>query len=91
MIHFDLSKKEEKIASLELLTHQEDFWKDQKKSKKIIFEMNHLKKLLNDYFALSKKVKNLFEEICALEKETDYELLELLTEEYLETFRLFKE
>ena len=34
MIHFDLNGKKDKIEELSKLTEEENFWKDQKKSKK---------------------------------------------------------
>lgn len=91
MIHFDLEKKQERILYLESLSNQEDFWKDKKNSKKVIFEINHLKRLLNDYFSLSKNVESLLQEIISLEKETDFELLELISEEYIKTVQQFKD
>ena len=91
MIHFDLEKKQERILYLESLSNQEDFWKDKKNSKKVIFEINHLKRLLNDYFSLSKNVESLLQEIISLEKETDFELLELISEEYIKSVQQFKD
>lgn len=91
MIHFDLPLKKKRISELEELSSREDFWKDQKNSKKVIYEMNTLKKIVNDYLSLTKKVSTLYEEIVSLEKETDFELLELLNEEYEITIKLFKD
>ena len=44
MIHFDLEGKKLKIEELNKLTEADDFWKDQKKSKKVINEINKNKR-----------------------------------------------
>ena len=59
MIHFDLEGKEKLIKELTALTEQDDFWKDQNKSKKVIAELNFNKKLIERYQLISKSVDSL--------------------------------
>ena len=63
MIHFDLEQRKIKINDLTLLTEQEDFWKDQKRSKKVISELNANKKLIEKYNNISQLVLLLQEEL----------------------------
>ena len=81
MIHFDLEGKEKLINELTALTEKEDFWKDQNKSKKVIAELNFNKKLIERYQLISKSVDSL---LLALNDDLsgDFELLELIEEEY---------
>ena len=81
MIHFDLESKEKLINELTALTEKEDFWKDQNKSKKVIAELNFNKKLIERYQLISKSVDSL---LLALNDDLsgDFELLELIEEEY---------
>ena len=82
MIHFDLEGKEKLIKELTALTEQDDFWKDQNKSKKVIAELNFNKKLIERYQLISKSVDSL---LLALNDDLsgDFELLELIEEEFL--------
>ena len=82
MIHFDLDSKKKLIEELTKLTEQEDFWKDQKKSKKIINELNFNKKLIEKYNNISQLVFLLQQELENEDLSADFEMLELINEEY---------
>lgn len=82
MIHFDIEKINKKIENLTKLTEQEDFWKDQKKSKKVIFELNSNKKLIEKYTNISQLVLLLQEELNNDKLSSDFEMLELINEEF---------
>ena len=59
MIHFDLEGKKNKINELSKLTEADDFWKDQKKSKKVINEINKNKRIIEAYNNISFKVSSI--------------------------------
>ena len=82
MIHFDLEQRKIKINDLTLLTEQEDFWKDQKRSKKVISELNANKKLIEKYNNISQLVLLLQEELNNEKLSSDFEVLELINEEF---------
>ena len=62
MIHFDLLEKNKIIEELTKKTQQDDFWKDQNNSKKVINELNFNKKLVEKYSLLSNRISLLQEE-----------------------------
>ena len=82
MIHFDLEGKKNKIQELNKLTEAEDFWKDQKKSKKVISEINILKRIIESYNNISFKVSSISEELTSDELTTDFEMFELISDEF---------
>ena len=82
MIHFDLEQRKFKINDLTLLTEQEDFWKDQKRSKKVISELNANKKLIEKYNNISQLVLLLQDELNNDKLSSDFEMLELINEEF---------
>ena len=82
MIHFDLNGKKDKIEELSKLTEEENFWKDQKKSKKIINEINSNKKIIESFNAISAKVSSMMDELTAEDLSTDFEMFELISEEF---------
>ena len=82
MIHFDLEQRKIKINELTLLTEQEDFWKDQKRSKKVISELNANKKLIEKYNNISQLVLLLQDELNNDKLSSDFEMLELINEEF---------
>ena len=81
MIHFDITSLSQKIESLSKETEKEDFWKDQRNSKKVINEINFNKKLLNKYQELDKELSLLLEELDN-DISTDFELAIIIEEEY---------
>lgn len=88
MIHFDLEAKQKLINVLTALTEKDDFWKDQNKSKKVIAELNFNKKLIERYQQINKSVDSL---LLALNDDLsgDFELLELIEEEFLNVEKEF--
>lgn len=82
MIHFDLNARKKNIEELELLTQQEDFWKDQKQSKKIIDRINENKKLIDNYNFLNQSFQLLIEELNDESLSTDFDMLYLIQEEF---------
>ena len=91
MIHFDLHQRKEKIEQLTKLTEQEDFWKDQKKSKKVINEINTNKKLIEKYQNVSQLVLLLSEELEDTNLGSDFEMLELINEEFINVQKEFSD
>ena len=65
-----------------MLTEQEDFWKDQKRSKKVISELNANKKLIEKYNNISQLVLLLQDELNNDKLSSDFEMLELINEEF---------
>ena len=82
MIHFDIERKKQLILELTKVTEEEGFWKDQKKSKRIILELNSNKKILEKYYQISKDIESLTQELSNSELAADYEMFELITEEF---------
>ena len=82
MIHFDLEGKKLKIEELNKLTEADDFWKDQKKSKKVINEINKNKRIIESYSNISFKVSSISEELLSEDLSTDFEMFELISEEF---------
>ena len=89
MIHFDLENRKKIIEQLTILTEKEDFWKDQKNSKKIINELNNHKKLIENYQNVSQLVLLLSEELEDENLGSDFEMLELINEEFLKIQKEF--
>lgn len=82
MIHFDLEGKKNKINELSKLTEADDFWKDQKKSKKVINEINKNKRIIEAYNNISFKVSSFSDELLSDDLSTDFEMFELISEEF---------
>lgn len=82
MIHFDIASRKNKIEELQKLTEQDDFWKDQRKSKSVINEINFNKKLIDSFYKENNDVNNLKEAIEQDDVSGDFEMLELINEEY---------
>ena len=91
MIHFDLESRKVKIEELTKLTEQDDFWKDQKNSKKVISELNMNKKLIEKYNNISQLVLLLSLELNNEQLSADYEMLELINEEFNNVTNEFNE
>lgn len=91
MIHFDIEQKVKKIKELTSLTEQESFWKDQNNSKKIIKELNSAKKILEKYHKISQEINSLLETLNSDDLTSDFELLSLVSEEFINVSNNFKE
>ena len=82
MIHFDLENKNKKIQELTIQTEKEDFWKDQKNSKRVISEINKNKKIIENYQSLLSSISSLSEALADESLSTDFEMLSLIAEEF---------
>lgn len=91
MIHFDLEARNIKINELTKLTENENFWKDQKKSKSVIAELNFNKKLVEKYYDISKKIKEFEITISNDEIASDIEMLDLISDEFEKVSKQFQE
>ena len=91
MIHFDIEKRKKTIEELSKLTEEENFWKDQNKSKKVIAEINLNKKILEKHSLVSKNVASLIEALNNDELSGDFEMLTLINEEFENVSKDFKE
>ena len=54
---FDLDGKNKKITELSKEVEGESFWSNQNHSKKVITELNALKKIVNEYYDLKKQLE----------------------------------
>lgn len=88
MTLFDLPYRKNKIDELTKLTEADSFWSNQHHSKKVIAELNMHKKILETYSSVSNKVNNLIEALSSADP-SDFEFMQLLEEEYLDTVKAF--
>ena len=82
MIHFDLAGKQTRIDELNKLTEEENFWKDQKNSRKVISEINKNKRIIESFNNISFNVSSIIEELTNEDLATDFEMFELISEEF---------
>ena len=61
MAHFDIASKNNKLKSLEEMINQPDFWDDQNKALSIVNEKNELDNIVNSYFFVQSKIKDVSE------------------------------
>ena len=72
---FDLKKLEKDLENLEKQTLEEDFWKDNKNSSKILSQIKHLKNKVLGFREIEKEIKNLQELAELVILEPDEELV----------------
>ena len=72
---FDLEKLEKDLENLEKQTLEEDFWKDNKNSSKILSQIKHLKNKVSGFRETEKEIKNLQELTELVILEPDEELV----------------
>ena len=72
---FDLKKLEKDLENLEKQTLEEDFWKDNKNSSKILSQIKHLKNKVSGFREIEKEIKNLQELTELVILEPDEELI----------------
>ena len=72
---FDLKKLEKDLENLEKQTLEEDFWKDNKNSSKILSQIKHLKNKVSGFREIEKEIKNLQELTELVILEPDEELV----------------
>ena len=72
---FDLKKLEKDLENLEKQTLEEDFWKDNKNSYKILSQIKYLKNKVSGFREIEKEIKNLQELTELVILEPDEELI----------------
>lgn len=81
---FDLENKEARIAELDEVMLQPDFWNDQQSAQGVINEANGLKELVNEYRDMEEMQENLEVTLELVKEENDAELQEELVEETID-------
>lgn len=78
VILFDLPKLELNLNHLVKLSEAEDFWKDQRRAKRIITQINDSRGKIDEYNKLKNQVKHLEDELDLLRAEYSLELHEMI-------------
>ena len=78
VILFDLPKLELNLNHLVKLSESEDFWKDQRRAKRIITQINDSRGKIDEYKKLKNQVKHLEDELDLLRAEYSLELHEMI-------------
>lgn len=73
---FDIAKNEKELESLEKQTLEGDFWKDSKKSSKVLSQIKRLKSKCNDFKEIKTEIENLEEMTELVNLEPDEDLAE---------------
>ncbi|MGJ7911141.1 peptide chain release factor 2 [Neobacillus sp. LXY-1] len=81
---FDLENKEARIAELEDIMLQPDFWNDQQAAQTVISESNGLKDQVHEFYKLNESFENLEVTYELVKEEADAELQAELEEELTE-------
>ena len=84
---FDPEEKKKKIASLEEITKDVNFWNDKNRSTEVINELNDLKNSLESVSSLKDSIVTNFEMLKELKNNSDNELEQLLEQELLDLER----
>ena len=74
MSHFDIEKSRKELKELEEQTLEEDFWKDSKKSSKVLAKIKSLKAKCSDFKEVKEEIENLSEMTELVKLEPDEEL-----------------
>ena len=61
MVHFDIASKKEQLKALEEKINESNFWDDQNSALEIVNEKNELDEIVNSYFFIFSKIKDLIE------------------------------
>ena len=83
MVHFDIASKVNKLKELEGKINEPDFWNDQKKALKIVNEKNELDNIVNSYFFVQTKLKDISDTYEMIKDLYDEELHALICDELL--------
>ena len=83
MAHFDIASKNNKLKSLEEMINQPDFWDDQNKALSIVNEKNEVDNIVNSYFFVQSKIKDVSETYDMIKEMYDEELHALICEELI--------
>ncbi|MCI9084299.1 MAG: peptide chain release factor 2 [Bacilli bacterium] len=78
---FDPTEKQKRIATLESIMKEDNFWNDKKKSEEIISEYNYLKKLLEETNVLKEEIEFHYDNIKN-SKEENTDLIQFAIEEH---------
>jgi peptide chain release factor 2 len=78
VIHFDLPKLHVNLGHLIKISEAEDFWKDQRRAKRIISQINEAKGKLESHKNLEAQVKNINDELDLLRNEYSLELHKII-------------
>ena len=73
---FDIVNSEKELDELEKKTLEEDFWKDSKKSSKVLLQIKKLKSKCNDFKEIKTEIENLKEMTELVKQEPDEDLAE---------------
>lgn len=83
MAHFDIASKQKLINELEEKINHPDFWNDQNKALEVVNEKNELDNIVNSYFFVKTKLKDISETYEIIKDVYDEELHSLVCEELL--------
>ena len=78
VIHFDLPKLQVNLDHLIKISEAEDFWKDQRRAKRIISQINEAKRKIESHKSLEAQVKNINDELDLLRNEYSLELHKII-------------
>lgn len=84
MAHFDISSKKEQLKALEEKINASNFWDDQNSALEIVNEKNELDEIVNSYFFIFSKIKDLIETYEMIKESYDEELHLLICEELIQ-------
>lgn len=83
MAHFDIAGKQKLVIELEEKINHPDFWNDQNKALEIVNEKNELDSIVNSYFLVKNKLKDISETYEIIKDLYDEELHSLICEELI--------
>ena len=83
MAHFDIAGKQKLVTELEDKINHPDFWNDQNKALEIVNEKNELDSIVNSYFFVKTKLKDISETYEIIKDSYDEELHSLVCEELI--------
>ena len=83
MDHFDIASKESRLKAIEELMNQSSFWDNQSEALGIVNEKNELDSIVNSYFFVQTKLKDISETYDMIKDSYDEELHALVCEELI--------
>ena len=84
MVHFDIASKSKLLKELEDKINDPTFWDNQNKALEIMNEKNELSNIVNSYFFVQSKLKDITETYELIKTSYDEELHSLVCEDLLE-------
>jgi peptide chain release factor 2 len=85
VILFDVPALENNLQRIEALSQAGDFWKDQKRAKRIIAQINDTRGKIDEFKDISLKVKAINDELDLLRAEYSADLLKLIEADLIKT------